>query len=135
MGDLNYFSILCFVWALIGIGSRFVMLHLGQRWNKWELEKVYSEEKRAWIYFAGVAAAFLVGYTWFKVFTTDIRFGWIIALLITLTLIKVSTLVFNYKKFRQFAMTVLNDKQKLTKLNIGVVIFSVIFIFMGIYLY
>ncbi len=135
MGDLNYFSILCFVWALIGIGSRFVMIHLGQRWNKWELEKVYSEEKRTWIYFAGVAATFLVGYTWFKVFTTDIRLGWIIALLISLTLIKVSTLVFNYKKFRQFAKTVLNNKQKLMQLNIGVVIFSVIFILMGIYLY
>ena len=135
MGDLNYFSILCFSWALIGIGSRLIMIYIGQRWNKWELEKVYSEEKPAWIYFAGVAAFFLVGYTWFKVFTTDIRFSWIIALLITLTLIKISTLIFNYNKFREFAKTVLNDKQKLMKLNIGVVIFSVIFILLGIYLY
>lgn len=135
MEDLNYFSILCFAWALIGLGSRFVMIHFGQRWNLWELEKVYSEKKRTWIYFTGVGASFLVVYTWFKVFTTDIRFGWIIASLSTLTLIKVATLVFNYKKFRQFANIVLNDKQKFILLNIGVVIFSVIFILMGIYLY
>jgi len=43
MGSQNYFSILCFAWALIGIGSRFIMIYLGQRWNKWELQKVYSE--------------------------------------------------------------------------------------------
>jgi hypothetical protein len=136
MGALNYFSILCFAWALMGIGSRFIMIYLGQRWNKWELEKVYSEEKPAWIYSAGVAAFILVGYTWFKVFTTDdIRLSWIIALLITLTLIKISILIFHYNKFRIFAKTVLNDKQKLTKLNIGVVIFSVIFILLGVYLY
>lgn len=135
MGSLNYFSILCFAWALMGIGSRFIMIYLGQKWNKWELEKVYSEEKPAWIYFAGVAALFLVGYTWVRVFTSDIRLSWIIALLITLTLIKISILIFNYNKFRIFAKTVLNDKQKLMKLNIGVVLFSAIFILLGIYLY
>lgn len=135
MGNLNYFSILCFAWALIGLGSRFVMIYLGQRWNEWELKKVYSEKKQTWIYFIGVGAVFLVGYTWFKVFTTDIRFSWIIASLSTLTLIKVVTLVFNYKKFRQFANTVLNDKRKFKLLNAGVVIFSLIFILMGIYLY
>ncbi len=111
------------------------MIRLGHKWNEWELEKIYSEEKRIWVYFAGVAAAFLVGLTWFKVFTTDIRLGWIIALLISLMLIKIFTLLFHYEKFRQFAKAMLNDKHKLMQLNVGVIVFSVIFILMGLFLY
>lgn len=135
MGALNYFSVLCFAWALMGIGSRFVMVYLGQRWNKWELDKVYSEEKPSWIYFAGVAALALVGFTWFKVFTSDVAYSWVIAILITLTLIKISILIFQYSKFRVFAKTVLNDQLMFMKLNIGVVIFSIVFILLGIFLY
>lgn len=135
MQTLNYFSVLCFVWALIGIGSRIVMIRLGEKWNTWELEKVYAKEKRIWVYFAGLIAVLLVCLTWYKVYTTDIKFAWVIALLISLTLIKVFTLLFHYEKFRLFAKTVLNDKRKLMQLNVAVAIISAVCIGLGIFLY
>ena len=135
MNNLSYFSILCFVWAIVGIGSRLLMVYFGKRWNKWELEKAYSEEKPRWIYLIASVSLIIVAFTWYKVITTNIMYSWIIALLISLTLIKVFTLIFNYHRFREFVGNILNDKKKLAQLNVSVLLFSIVFILMGIYLY
>jgi hypothetical protein len=135
MKDINYFSILCFVWALIGIVSRILMIYLGDRWGKWELDKVYSKRKPKWIYVVGALSLIMIGFTWYEVIVSGIQFSWIIALLVSLTLIKVYTLIFDYQRFREFAKEILNNKKKLINLNIGVITFSVVFILMGIFLY
>lgn len=135
MFTFNYFSILCFIWAFIGITSRFLIVYLGERWNKWELNNAYSKEKPKWIYIISLISVFLVIYTWYQVFITEVRYSWVIATLISLTLIKVSALIFNYDKFRAFAIEVLNNKSKLQQLNIGVLFFSIICIGMGLFLY
>ncbi len=135
MGDLNYFSILCFVWAAIGIGSRFLMISLGKKWNEWELGKAYSEKKPKWIYFLGILCLAIVGFTWYQVFTLGVKYSWIIASLVTVTLVKVFNLLFNYDNFREFAKSVLNDKKKLIQLNVGVFFISAVFILLGIFLY
>ena len=95
---MNYFSGLCFFWAFIGLGSRFLIIKLGKKWNDWEMEKAYTEKKPTWIYFLGVFGIGLVIYTWYQVFVTDVRYSWIIAGLISITLIKIFNLLFNYKK-------------------------------------
>jgi len=135
MSTFNYFSLLCFFWAFIGIISRFLIVFLGEKWNKWELNSAYSEEKPKWIYLISIISLFLVIYTWYQVFITEIEYSWIIAALISLTLIKVSALLFNYEQFRTFAKEVLNNKSKLQQLNIGVLLFSIICIGMGLFLY
>jgi dolichol kinase len=135
MRDINYFSFLCFVWAAVGIASRLLMIHLGDRWSKWELEKAYSQKKPKWIYTVGMLSLIIVGFTWYKVVVSQVRYSWIIALLVSLTLIKVFTLIFNYQQFRELAEEILHDRKKLTQLNIGVIIFSIIFILIGIFLY
>ncbi len=108
---------------------------LGGKWNKWELEKAYSESKPKWIYFLGIFSLSIVGFTWYEVFNLEIKHSWIMAVLVTITLIKVFNLVFNYNKFREFVKSVLNDKKKLTQLNVGVLAISIVFIIMGVFLY
>lgn len=135
MKGINYFSILCFAWAFIGIISRILMACFGDRWNQWEIDKAYSQKKPKWIFIIGIISLIIVGFTWYKVIVSGIRFSWIITVLVSLTLIKVFTLIFDYKKFREFAKDVLNNRKKLLQLNIGVIIFSIVFIVMGIYLY
>ena len=72
---MNYFSILCFFWAVVGLVSRIFIIKLGEKWNKWELDKAYTEEKPKWIYFLGVFGVGLVLLTWYQVITTDISFN------------------------------------------------------------
>ena len=135
MNTFNYFNILCFGWAAVGIVSRFLIVFLGDKWNKWELNNAYSKQKPKWIYLVGTFALLLVIYTWYQVLTTNIEHSWIIAVLVSLTLIKVTALLFKYEKFRKFAKDILNSKQKLKQLNISVFTFSLVCILMGLFLY
>ncbi len=135
MSELNYFSALCFFWAAVGIVSRIFIISLGKRWTHWELEKAYAKEKPNWIYGIALFSVMLVVFTWYQVMALDIAYSWIIAVLVTLTLIKVSFLLFQYDEFRRFVSTIFNDNQKLLRLNLTVFIFSAGFIVMGLYLY
>ncbi len=135
MENFNYFKLLCFTWAAIGVLSRFLIMYLGKRWNQWELKHAYSSQKPKWINFLGLFAVIMILYAWGQVFTSNVKHAWIIAALVSLTLIKVSVLVFNYDKFRKFAVATLKDKSEFRKLNINVFTVSLVFILMGIFLY
>jgi hypothetical protein len=135
MDNLNFFQFVCFFWAFVGIISRIAMVIMGKKWKEWELKKVYKDKKPFIIYKIGILGYLFVGFTWYKVFTTDVKFSWVIALLISLTLIKITTLIFNYESFRKFAVKTLNDRKKMITLNIIVLIFSMVLISMGLFLY
>ena len=132
---MNYFSIICFVWAAIGIISRIIMGVMGERWKEWELNSAYKEEKPKIITVIGIIGYLLVALTWVMVFVQNVRYSWIIAALTTLTIIKISTILFSYSAFRDFAAKTLHDKKKMGYLNIGVIIFSMALILMGILIY
>ena len=135
MDNLNYFSLLCFVWAFIALGSRAIILYLGEHRNKWELQKVFSLKKPGWIYSVAVISVLTVGYTWLQVWFAGIRYSWIIAALITLTLIKVFMVLFNYQEFHSFVKEIQKSRQKLTKFSFAVTLFVIACVLMGIYLY
>lgn len=132
---MNYFKVLCFLWAVIGIGSRIIMGIMGESWKEWELGSAYASQRPKIITFIGIVGYLLVIFTWYMVFTTSVSMSWIIATLISLTVIKISTILFKYDAFRAFAVKTLNDERKMRTLNITVLIYSVILIGMGVFLY
>lgn len=132
---MNYFSILCFVWALIGITSRIIMGIMGEKWKEWELNSAYPSKKPKILNILGIVGYLIVIFTWYMVFISNIKYSWIIAALVSVTVIKISILLFSYKAFRKFASKMLNDKKKMFQLNLGVIVYSVLLIFMGIFLY
>lgn len=132
---MSYFRALCLFWALVGLMSRFFILKMGEEWNRWELDSAYTESKPKWIYLLAVLGVSLVAYTWYQVVVTDVQFSWIIALLVSLTLIKIVNLIFNYNKFREFVVNILDDKKRWRQLNISVVAFSIVLIMLGIFIY
>lgn len=133
--NINYFEGLCFLWAGIGFGSRILMGLFGERWNKWEIKHAYAEKRPFWIYIIAIAGIGLVALTWLQVVRSPIPYAWVIAVLVTLTLVKLSALLFAYDKFRSFVETTLSDPSKFQRLNIVVILFSLITTSMGIWLY
>ncbi len=111
------------------------MIGFGKKWNEWELSKAYSVNKPVWIYYTGVFSVVFITYTWYRVFTDEVLFSWLIALMLSLSLIKVHKLIFEYDKFRNFVFRILNNPRKLMILNLSVLIVSVFLILMGVYLY
>lgn len=133
--ELNYFNYLCFLWAFVGIVTRIFMIGFGDKWNKWEMDKAYTRKKPVWINaVAGLGFAIVI-YTWYQVFALEVAYSWVIAIITSLTLIKISALIFNYDKFREFASNTLNDPQKKMKLNVSVLIMSAVFIALGVFVY
>jgi len=132
---MNYFKIICFIWASIGIISRIIMAIMGPKWKAWELNSAYAPKKPMVINLIGLFGYLLVIFTWYKFFTTQIRFSWIIATLLSLTVIKISTIIFNYTAFRKFAVETLNNEKKMFLLNIGVIIYSITLVSIGVLLY
>jgi uncharacterized membrane protein YdcZ (DUF606 family) len=133
--EFNYFSYLCFVWAAVGVVTRVLMVTMGDRWNKWEMERAYASQKPAWIYAVGVLGLFVIALTWYQVFNLDVRYSWIMAVFVSLTTVKLSALLFKYDQFRQFASETLSNPQKMKKLNISVLTISIIFIALGLFVY
>lgn len=132
---MNYFKLLCFIWAAIGLVSRIIMGMMGPKWKDWELGHAYKDKKPPVINLIAITGYMVVLFTWYRVLTDKIPFSWIIALLLSSIVIKVSTLLFRYEAFRAFAVKTLNDSKKMRQLNISVLIFSLTLVLMGIYLY
>jgi len=130
-----FFKLLCFLWAAIGIISRLFMYIMGEQWKTWEMNKAYKAKKPWYINLIALISYIIVIYSWYNVFALQVAYSWIIACLVTLTTVKVSILLLNYDGFRSFASTTLNDKKKMLQLNVGVLVFSVVLIGMGIFLY
>lgn len=130
-----YFSILCYFWAAIAIISRIAMFVMKDNWDKWETEKAYSEKKPSWVYIVCIIGIALIFATWYVYLKYNVNLGWILSILITLTSVKISNILFKYDKFRIFVIETLSNKSKMMKLNVSVIVLSIILIFMGIFIY
>lgn len=133
--ELNFFNITCFAYAGFAFITRLLIFIYKERWNQWELNKAYSKEKPAWIYFAAIFSVLFVLFSWYKVWFSNIEYGWVLAVLLSITLIKISQLLFNYDRFREFAAKSLYDKGRMLLINFGVITYAIALILMGIYLY
>lgn len=133
--QINYFQGLSFFWAFLAVGSRIAMGVMGTAWKTWETEGFYKAEKPWYINGIGVLGLALVVITWIMTATAGISYSWILALLVTLTAVKVSFLLFNYRAFRELAVLMLEDSSKMRLLNISVLTMASVLVLMGIFLY
>ncbi|MGM0462812.1 MAG: hypothetical protein ACQEQ4_10400 [Fibrobacterota bacterium] len=118
------------------IGVRSLIHMIPEKWSNFELNTAYSEKKPTWIWAMSIVAVFLVALTWYKEVTTDIELSMIVSVLVTLTLIKVSQIIFNYNRFRQFVYKALvEDRRIITQINIGTTIVGIILLSLGIFVY
>ncbi len=135
MASLNYFQWLCFFWAFVGLGSRLVMWLLGPKWKTWEIQKAYSQRRPPWVLVVIAGGVLLAVWTWYQVWLGHTALGWIMGVLVSLTLIKLGALLLRYDDFRAFARTTLHDGSKFAALNAAVVFVSFGFLAMGLFVY
>lgn len=84
----------------------------------------------------GLLGVVLVIITWYIHFATDVQYSIIITIVITLTLVKVSQVLVNYQKFREFAVRVTTkNTSALTVMNIATAIVDIGLVLLGIRVY
>lgn len=136
MIEWNYFRILSIAYGLVMILKGPIIHILGEKWTKFELGTAYTEKQPLWVWIVGAAGILLVIFTWYMFFTTEVQYSLIITLIITLTMVKVSQVLFNYKRFRTFAVKVTTkDTSVLTALNIVTAVIGVFLVLLGIFIY
>ena len=108
---------------------------MGEKWKEWELNSAYKAKRPIAISFLLAIGISVVIYTWVQVILTDVPLSWIIALLVSMVVIKIGTLIFNYDGFRKFAAETLNSKKKMMTLNAGVILYSLALVLIGLFLY
>ena len=133
---MNYFQVLSIVFGLILILTRPAIQFFPKQWNAFELNTAYTEKQPRWVWFVGLFGLVLVIITWYMHFTKGIPYSIVITLLLTLTLVKMSQVLFNYKQFRAFAVRVLEkDRKTLTLINIFALLLGLASLIMGFILY
>jgi hypothetical protein len=133
---MNYFQVLSIAFGLILILTRPAIQFFPKQWNAFELNTAYTEKQPRWVWYIGLFGLALVIYTWYMHFTAGIPYSLVITLMLTLTLVKMSQVLFNYKQFRAFVVRVLeNDRKTLTLINIFALILGIASLLMGFLLY
>jgi hypothetical protein len=118
------------------IGKGPVIHLLGEKWTNFELNRAYTEKQPFWVWIVGILGMGLVGITWYIHFITAVPYSILITLIITATMVKVSQVLFNYQKFREFAATVTTEKRSvLTTMNIVTALFGVVLVLLGVIVY
>lgn len=133
---MNYFAVLSLIFGILLIGTR-VLIHLfGEAWNDFELKIAYTEKQPRWVWYIAFLGVLLIGYTWYQYVITDIPYSIIITIIITITLIKTSQVLFNYAQFRAFAARLLTqDRKTLLALNSIIVILGLGLLLLGAFVY
>lgn len=133
---MNYFKVMSLIFGALLILTR-VAIHLfPKKWSDFELEKVYTERQPTWVWIAALIGLLIVALTWYMHLTGDVPYSLVITLLLSLTLVKVSQVLFNYKQFREFASRLLlKDRKLLLLMNLFLIILGTTLIAMGLLLY
>jgi hypothetical protein len=132
---MNYFQILGVVFGIVAFLKPFYMHILPWDENKY-IAKAYSKKRPYWIFpVAGIGIS-LVGFTWYKEFSTDIKYSLIITILFSLTAIKAVFLIFDYEKFHKWVAGMLQKDRgrQIVMVDIFAGIFGLVLIVLSIVL-
>lgn len=133
---MNYFEALSIGFGLVMILTRPLIHLFPQRWADFEMERVYTLRQPLWVWLVGAFGLGLVAFTWYRHFTHGIPYSIVVTLILSLTLIKLSQVLFNYQQFRAFAERVLKrERNTMNLISAATALLGLVLIGMGIWLY
>ncbi len=131
-----YFKILSIAYGALMILKGPVVHFLGRRWARFEPGVVYPEKQSFRVWVVGVVGLILIAVTWVMHVKTDVDYSLIVTLVVTLTFVKLSQLLFNYRRFRQFVVKVWEKNPPyLLWLNVAIGVLGTALVLLGIFVY
>ncbi|WP_280772043.1 hypothetical protein [Salipaludibacillus daqingensis] len=133
---MNYFQVISILFGIVLIGGRLLIHIMPEKWARFELDHVYKQKRPSWVWIVGMISLIIVSITWYMQLTSEVPMSMIVTIVVTLTLVKVSQVIFNYERFRQFAKKALTeDRSIIVKINIVTTVLGVILIVLGVSIY
>lgn len=137
MDTWNYFRVVAVIWGLAALLTKPVFFNLfGERWRSYLRSTAYKDGHRpAWIIPTAGYSLLLIGYTWYRVSLDALSYDWVLALLMTSSLVKIVTLLFDYQKFQGWISELLSDPVKERRMILQVSIAGILLVLMGFVIY
>ncbi|MEW6505762.1 MAG: hypothetical protein AB1457_17520 [Chloroflexota bacterium] len=133
---MNYFEGLAIGFGLVMILTRPLIHLFPRRWADFEMNQVYTRRQPVWVWLVGAFGLGLVGWTWYIHFTRPVPYSIVVTLIVSLTLIKLSQVLFNYQQFRTFADRVLHrERRTMNLISLATGLLGLMLIGMGIWIY
>lgn len=107
---MNYFQILGIRFGLVAFLKPFYMHVLPWDENRF-IARAYSPKRPAWVIPVAIFGLLLVGFTWYKELTTEIRYSMVITIMFSLTAIKAIFIIFDYQKFQKWVGGLLRSEK------------------------
>jgi hypothetical protein len=137
MSTWTTFRWIALLWGAAAILTKPVFfIILGNQWRSLLKNKAYREGKRPnWIVWVSLPLIVLIAFTWWRVAVEPVPLAWILAALMSLSAVKLVTLLFDYNRFQNWVKSVVEDKQKERKMVISVTISGIVLIVLAFWLY
>ncbi|MAT45095.1 MAG: hypothetical protein CL609_22410 [Anaerolineaceae bacterium] len=137
MSTWTTFRWIALIWGVVAILTKPVFFTiLGNQWRGLLINKAYREGKRSnWIIWVSIPLIFLIVFTWWRVAVEPVPLSWILAAVMSLSAVKLVTLLFDYNRFQNWVKSVLEDKQKERGMVIAVTISGMVLIVLAFWIY
>lgn len=131
-----YFKVLSITWGALTVLRGPILHLLGRRWPRFGLKLAYPEKRPFLTWLAAVATLILIAVTWTVHVKSDEPWSLIVTLFVTLSLFRTSQVLFNYTKFRGFAVRVTAERPGYRiALNVAAAVVGITLILLGIFVY
>ena len=97
---MGYFQLLGFIIGLAAILKIVLMLLRPQNATNF-IARAYGEKRPLWVVPVFIITLGLVGYTWYMQFTTNVPYSIVVTVFVSLALLKVLFIVFDYQRFKK----------------------------------
>jgi hypothetical protein len=146
-----YFRVLSIAWGVLMVLEGPIFQFLARRWARLASDAAASEkqpphppghdEMRSetppfWAWAGGMAALILIAVTWAMYAKSNDRYSLAATIVVTLSCVKTSQVLFNYRRFREFAVRVaVRRPPYLTVLDILTALLGIALILLGIFIF
>ncbi len=136
MDPVLYFKVLSIVWgALIVLRGPLVQL-VGRAWLRLVPEVAWPESRPFWHWLTAFLTLVVVAATWWVFAESRVPWALAATLLVTLSVVRASQVLFNYAHFRRLMVRLAADRPRaLAALNAVLTLLGLALILLGIFVY
>jgi hypothetical protein len=101
-------------------------------------QRLYTDEKPRWIWLVIPFGLSLIVLTWYMHFSSDVPYSIVLTLIVTVSMLKMAEMVFNYAEFREWLDLAVVEplrRSSLDSFQVALTVAGMILIALGIYIY
>ena len=132
----NYFKTISILYGLATV-LKGPMIHLfPDRWQRLATEKAHLEGLPRWLWLMVFFGLFLVMYTWYRHFTTDIEHTWVLSVILTIAAIKFAQFFLNCGGLRRpLPDETIESFWRIGITNVIITLSGALLLYLGIFVY